>query len=58
MPYGIDKKLGGDSPANVAYMENCVKSVKGTNKKTGKPYTKGEKIAICKANLRKKKAKR
>lgn len=58
MPYGTSKKLGGDSPANVRYMENCVKSVTGKNKRTGKPYTKGEKIAICKSNLRNKKTKR
>lgn len=54
MPYGVDKKMGGDNPSNTKFMESCVSSIKGTNKKTGKPYTKGEKIAICKAQLRKK----
>ena len=57
MPYGIDKKQGGDSPSNVKWMEKCVAKISGTNKRTGKPYTKGEKIAICKAQLKKKKGK-
>lgn len=56
MPYGIDKKIGGDSKENVSWMEKCVSSIKGNNKRTGKPYTKGEKIAICKAQLKKGKA--
>ena len=34
-------------------MEKCVDSIKGTNKRTDKPYTKGEKIAICKVQLKK-----
>jgi hypothetical protein len=51
MPYGISKEIGGDSPANVKWMEKCVSSISGTNKRTGKPYTKGEKIAICKKRL-------
>lgn len=55
MPYGVDKKIGGDSPENVSWMEKCVSKVSGTNNRTGKPYTKGEKIAICKAQLAKKK---
>jgi len=57
MPYGVDKKIGGDSPENDAWMERCVGSDFGTNKRTGKPYTKGEKIAICKTQLRKHKEK-
>lgn len=56
-PYGVDKKLGGDSPSNVKWMEKCVSGISGTNKRTGKPYTEGEKIAICKAQLRKSKSK-
>jgi hypothetical protein len=58
MPYGVDKKQGGDSPANVKFMENCVKDIQGTNKRTGKLYTKSEKIAICKQALRNRKSKR
>jgi len=57
MPYGVDKKQGGDSPENDAFMERCVNRISGTNKRTGKPYTKGEKIAICKNALKQKKAK-
>ena len=33
-------------PADV---EKCVSEIKGTNKKTGKPYTRSEKYAICTA---------
>ena len=53
MPYGIDKKHGGDSPANVKRVEKCVNGITGINKRTGKAYTKSEKIAICKAQLKK-----
>jgi hypothetical protein len=38
-------------------MEKCVSKIKGTNKRTGKPYTKGEKIAICKAQLKENRSK-
>lgn len=55
MPYNVDKKMGGDSEENTGFMEKCVSSISGTNKKTGKPYTKGEKIAICKTALKRKK---
>lgn len=51
MPYGVDKEEGGDSPSNTAFMERCVSRITGTNSKTGKPYTKSEKIAICKNAL-------
>jgi hypothetical protein len=57
MPYNIDKKHGGDNPSNTSWMEKCVGSIKGNNKRTGKPYTKSEKIAICKSQLQKKKSK-
>jgi len=56
MPYGVDKKLGGDSKENVGWMEKCVAKVSGENSRTGKPYTKSEKIAICKAQMRKSKS--
>jgi hypothetical protein len=48
MPYGIDKKLGGDSPSNVKWMEKCVKRVM-----MGEKLSKGRAIAICKNTLRK-----
>lgn len=47
MPFGIK----GETPAITARMEKCVAGIKGVNKKTGKPYTEGEKIAICKTSL-------
>lgn len=52
MPYGISKEDGGDSPSNVRWMEDCVAKVM----KTGK--SKQSAIAICKAQLKKKKQKR
>lgn len=57
MPYGVDKKLGGDNEENDSWMERCVSGISGKNKRTGQPYTKGEKIAICKAQLKRKKEK-
>lgn len=57
MPYGVSKDIGGDSKQNDKFMERCVSAISGTNKRTGKPYTKGEKIAICKSQLSKNKAK-
>jgi L-aminopeptidase/D-esterase-like protein len=35
-------------------IEDCVKKISGTNKKTGKPYTQSEKWAICTAAHEKK----
>jgi len=49
MPYGIK----GETPEMTKWMENCVGSITGTNSRTGKPYKEGEKIAICKWNLKK-----
>ena len=48
MPYGIKN----ETPEQTQWMENCVDSITGTNKRTGKPYKEGEKIAICKWNLK------
>ena len=48
-PYGIK----GETPAITKKMEDCVGSITGNNKRTGKPYTKGEKIVICKAAIMK-----
>lgn len=52
MPYGISKDLGGDSPANVRWMEACVKKVM----KGGK--SKESAIAICKTQFRKSRSKK
>jgi hypothetical protein len=45
MPYGVAKEHGGDSPANDARMEQCIKAVmaKGTPKLNA--------ILICKSSL-------
>ena len=48
MPYGIKN----ETPEITSWMENCVDSINGTNKRTGKPYKEGEKISICKWNLK------
>ena len=51
MPYNTDKDLGGDSKENTAWMERCVNNiVKGGKDKSSA-------VAICKAQLRKKKQK-
>jgi len=34
-------------------IEDCVKKISGTNKRTGKPYTQSEKWAICTAQHKK-----
>ena len=52
MPYGIDKKQGGDSPSNVKWMEKCV----ARQIKNGKD--KSSAIAICKHVLKEKKKKK
>jgi len=49
MPYGIKD----ETKEQTKWMENCVSKITGTNKRTDKPYTKGEKIAICKVQLKK-----
>lgn len=35
-------------------LEDCVKQMTGTNKRTGKPYTKSEKYAICTSAMKEK----
>jgi len=47
MPYGIKN----ETPKQTRWMEHCVSGIQGNNKRTGKPYTEGEKIAICKSQL-------
>jgi len=44
MPYGLPKSIGGDSPSNVKWMENCVT-------KLSKTKDKNSAIAICKSQL-------
>jgi hypothetical protein len=51
MPYGLPKEVGGDSPANVKWMEKCVSDVQ----KQGK--SKSSAVAICKSQLIKSKSK-
>jgi len=36
-----------------AKLEDCVNKVTGNNSRTGKPYTKSEKYAICNAQMKK-----
>lgn len=50
MPYGVDKKIGGDSKENDSWMEDCVTKVMNNSGKD-----KSSAIAICKAQLQKKK---
>ena len=38
-------------------IEDCVKKISGTNKRTGKPYTQSEKWAICQAAHKQKQSK-
>jgi hypothetical protein len=47
MPYGIPKRYGGDSPANVAKMERCVEKCRRNNP----GYSKASCIAICKNSI-------
>ena len=51
MPYG------GTTPTQDKKIDECIKEIKGISKRTGKPYTKVAKIAICKAMVLKKKKK-
>jgi hypothetical protein len=50
MPYG------NETPEVTKKIEDCVSKLTGNNKRTGQPYTKSEKIAICKSSLQKGKA--
>jgi hypothetical protein len=51
VPYGVDKKIGGDNPSNTAFMERCV----AKKQKEGK--SKSEAIALCKFILKESKKK-
>ena len=49
-PFGIDKKLGGDSPENIKWMEECKKKFIAQGKQESNA------IAICKAQMKKSRA--
>jgi len=49
MPYGLSKKIGGDTPANDALMERCVKDVMAQGK------SKLSAVLICKSSIQKSK---
>lgn len=51
MPYGIAKSAGGDSAANDAKMERCVKDV------MAKGHSKLSAILICKTSIGRKQGK-
>ena len=51
-PYGMDKNMGGDSPENVKWVENCVQKVMG-KMKPGMMNGKAHAIAICKDTFKK-----
>jgi hypothetical protein len=46
MPYGLSKKIGGDTSANDAKMERCIKDVMA-----GGQHNKLRAILICKASI-------
>lgn len=48
MPYN------GETPEETKKIESCVAGITGVNPRTKKPYTKSEKIAICKSSILKK----
>lgn len=54
MPYGIDKKLGGDTKENDSWMERCVSKVEA-NLPASRKDKHGSAIAICKAQMKKSK---
>lgn len=45
MPYGMSKKIGGDTPAIDAVMERCVSDVMGQG------HSKQSAIRICKVSI-------
>lgn len=52
MPYGIAKSAGGDSAANDAKMERCVKELMAQGK------SKISSVLICKASIQKSQSKK
>lgn len=48
MPYGLSKKIGGDTAANDARMERCIQDVMRQGK------SKLSAILICKASIQRK----
>jgi len=49
VPYGLSKKIGGDTAANDALMERCVQDVMATGK------SKLSSVLICKASIQRSK---
>jgi hypothetical protein len=47
MPYGMDKKLGGDNKSNEEWMSNCVSKVMSKDPKIDKAGA----IKICKVSF-------
>jgi hypothetical protein len=45
MPYGLSKKIGGDTAANDAKMERCIRDVQA------KGHNKLRAILICKSSI-------
>ena len=52
MPYGMSKKIGGDSPSNDALMEKCVADLQAKGK------DKLSAILICKSSIQRSKEKK
>lgn len=43
--------FGDTNPEQDEKIDRCISKIKGTNERTGKPYTDSEKVAICKSQV-------
>ncbi|MEK0337317.1 MAG: hypothetical protein QQN41_07780 [Nitrosopumilus sp.] len=43
--------FGGTTPEQDKRIDSCISQISGTNKRTGKPFTKSEKVAVCKSQV-------
>ena len=43
--------FGGTTPEQDKRIDSCISKVSGTNKRTGKPFTNSEKVAVCKSQV-------
>ncbi len=43
--------FGGTTSEQDKKIDSCISQISGTNKKTGKPFTPSEKVAVCKAQV-------
>ncbi len=43
--------FGGTTPEQDKRIDSCISKISGTNKRTGKPFTKSEKVAVCKSQV-------